>query len=232
MNNPLVSVVMSAYNSKDYIADAIESIINQSYRNIELLIIDDKSNDNTYELIKEYEKVDNRIKSLSNSKNIGLTKSLNKGILLSKGELIARQDDDDISLLNRIEVQVKNICSGNFDVCFTRAVNKEKNRPIPRFSYYLPSSFVVKYKNPFIHGTMLIKKEILNRMGNYNEKFYYSQDYYLFKRLIENRVKIKYINDQLYILNTKNNISTNFLEDQNYYAQCVRKGIDPKRGHN
>ena len=111
-NNPLVSVIMSAYNSENYIAKSIESITEQSYKNIEFLIIDDNSQDNTSEVIKDYEKFDKRIKFISNQKNIGLTKSLNKAIKLSQGKLVARQDDDDISLPNRLEIQVKYICTG------------------------------------------------------------------------------------------------------------------------
>jgi glycosyltransferase involved in cell wall biosynthesis len=228
-NNPLVSVIMSAYNSENYIAKSIESITEQSYKNIEFLIIDDNSQDNTSEVIKDYEKFDKRIKFISNQKNIGLTKSLNKAIKLSQGKLVARQDDDDISLPNRLEIQVKYICTGSYDVCFTRATNMQNSKPLPRYSFYLPPRLVVKYKNPFIHGSMVIKKEILNMMGNYNEKYFYSQDYYLFKRLIQNNAKIKHIKEQLYMLNTKNNISSNFQKEQNYYAQCIQKNIEPDK---
>lgn len=231
MNNiPLVSVIMSAYNSENYIAESIESITKQSYKNIEFLIIDDNSEDNTSEVIKKYEKSDKRIKFIPNSKNIGLTKSLNKAIMLSQGKVIARQDDDDVSLPNRLEAQVKHIHSGSYDVCFARATNMQNSKPMPRYSFYLPPRLVVKYKNPFIHGSMVIKKEILKMVGNYNENYYYSQDYYLFKRLLENRVKIKYIKEELYLLNTKNNISSNFREEQNYYAQCVQRNIEPDIG--
>ena len=105
----------------------------------------------------------------------------------------------------------------------------QNSKPLPRYSFYLPPRLVVKYKNPFIHGSMVIKKEILNMMGNYNEKYFYSQDYYLFKRLTQNNAKIKHIKEQLYMLNTKNNISSNFQKEQNYYAQCIQKNIEPDK---
>jgi len=231
-NNSLITVIMSTHNSEKYIHKSIESILNQSYENLEFLVIDDHSTDNTFEIIQKYENLDKRIKSYKNSTNLGLTKSLNKGIKLSSGDLIARQDDEDISFQNRLENQIKYVRKFNYDACFTRAKTIKGNRIIPKYSFYLPNKIVVKYKNPFIHGTLLIKKNILNKVGNYNENFYFSQDYYLFKKLIENNVKIKYIKKPLYFLNTENNISSNFSEQQKYYSDCVKKDIEPKMSFN
>lgn len=226
--NKLVSVIMSTYNSEKYISKAIESILKQSYKNFEFLIIDDNSTDKTLEIIQKFENLDKRIRSYKNLTNLGLTKSLNKAIALSQGNFIARQDDDDISYEKRLESQIKYVTKFNYDVCFSRARIIKNNQLIPKFSCYLPNKVVVNYKNPFIHGTLIIKKNILNKMGNYNEKFYYSQDYYLFKKLILNNVKIKYIKKPLYFLNTENNISSQFSNEQKFYSECVKKDIDPE----
>src|SRR5210317_249437 len=91
----LVSTVMSSYNSEKTISASIESILNQSYKNIELLIIDDCSTDNSYEILKEYELNYDSINVFRNNKNIGLTKSLNIILKKTKGKFIARQDADD-----------------------------------------------------------------------------------------------------------------------------------------
>ena len=111
MNNskPLISVIMSAYNSEKSIGKAVESILNQDYRNFEFLVLDDCSSDNTHEIIQEYTKGDNRLKIYKNEKNIGLTKSLNILIKNSKGDYIARQDADDVSLNHRLDIQIKRI---------------------------------------------------------------------------------------------------------------------------
>tara|TARA_B100001996_G_C18478354_1_gene522790 strand:- start:531 stop:788 length:258 start_codon:yes stop_codon:yes gene_type:complete len=85
----------------------------------------------------------------------------------------------------------------------------------------------MKFKNPFIHGTLLIKKKVLNDLGNYDEKFIYSQDYKLFFDFLNSGYKIKNLNKILYYLNMENNISTNFSSEQKYYADCVRKNISP-----
>ena len=94
--DPQISVIMSVYNGEEYLPASIESILNQSFSDFEFIIIDDGSTDNTYDIIKKYQQIDSRIISIKNEKNIGLPASLNKGIIISKGEFIARQDVDGI----------------------------------------------------------------------------------------------------------------------------------------
>ena len=106
-NSDLVSVVMSAYNSESSIAESIESILNQSYQNIEFLIIDDCSTDRTADVIESYLEKNKNIKFTKNKTNLGLTKSLNILIKKSSGQYIARQDADDISLHHRVQEQMQ-----------------------------------------------------------------------------------------------------------------------------
>ena len=225
--NPHVSVVMSVYNSELSLKKSIESIIRQSYENIEFLIMDDASNDNSSNIINQFQKIDKRIKIFKNKKNVGLTKSLNLLIKETKGELIARQDADDISKKERIKKQVDYITHKNLDASTTRAKIIEENRVTPRFSYLLPKKILIRYKNPYIHGSLIIKKSILKEHNFYDEKFYYSQDYKLMSDLIKSRRRIGIIKEPLYYLNMKNNISTNYYKEQQYYAQCVKLGIEP-----
>ena len=86
----------------------------------------------------------------------------------------------------------------------------------------------MKIKNPFIHGSLMIKKSVLYDLGKYNEKFYYAQDYKLMSDLVKKNYKTKIIKEPLYVLNQKNNISTNFKNSQEYFANCVKKNIDPE----
>ena len=102
-----ISVVMPVYNGEKYIKKSIESILNQTYSNLELIIVNDFSNDSTLEIILQFIKKDHRIKLISNDRNLGLTKSLIKAIKLSKGEIIMRQDVDECSDIYRIEKQLK-----------------------------------------------------------------------------------------------------------------------------
>lgn len=222
-----ISVLISVYNDEQRISNAIESILNQTYENFELLIMDDYSNDETYAVCKEFEEKDTRIKLFKNNKNLGLTKSLNLLIEKSNHPIIARQDSDDISFPDRLNQQLNFMNSNNLDACTTIAYTNTLKRRRPFLSQYLPQKFVMKYKNPFVHGTLVIKKDILSRLGNYNEKFYYSQDYKLITDLINEKFKIKILKRPLYELNVINNISTMNKDEQKYYASCVRKGITP-----
>ena len=106
-NKPLVSIIMSTYNAEDSLAKSLDSVINQTYENIEILIMDDCSDDLSYQILKDYESNFSNIYVYKNSTNLGLTKSLNILINKSNGELIARQDSDDTSTRQRIEKQVK-----------------------------------------------------------------------------------------------------------------------------
>lgn len=112
MNKPLVSVIMPVYNSELYLKEAIESIVNQTYENFELIIIDDGSSDNSVSIVKSINS--EKIKLVINEKNLGVSATRNKGLNLAKGEYIALMDSDDISLPKRLEIQV-NFLETNLD---------------------------------------------------------------------------------------------------------------------
>ena len=228
MNSPpKISVLMSVYNDEKTLERSIESILKQTFRNFEFLINDDSSTDDSSKIVKNFSNIDNRIKFFQNENNIGLTKSLNKLIKQSNGEFIARQDSDDISHIERFQKQINVIESGKFDIVTTRANVIGEKRKIPNISFYFPKRYIIKYKNPFIHGSLLIKKNVLNDIGNYDERFYYSQDYKLMSDLIKQNKKIKTLRQPLYNLNLKNNISSKNAEEQEYFAKCVRLNVNP-----
>ena len=104
-NFPLISVVMTAYNSEKYISDTIESILNQTYKNFEFIIIDDASIDNTWKIISKYAKKDIRIRAFQNKSNQKVSYSSNKGIKKSRGKYIARIDSDDWAYPYRLKLQ-------------------------------------------------------------------------------------------------------------------------------
>ena len=224
-NLPLVSVILSTFNNSQSINDSVNSILGQTYKNIEFLILDDGSTDNTWEKLNKFN--DRRIKLFKNNNNIGLTKSLNKLISKSSGQYVARQDADDISLSHRLEVQINILSTSLYQVCTSRAKIKDNGSLIPGFSFNFPYKFIFRYKNPFIHGTMMIEKYCLDSINGYDENFYYAQDYKLFSDLIKSDISIYQIKEPLYILNMKNTISTEKLNEQNYFASCVRKNIIP-----
>ena len=101
--NPLVTVLMSVYNGEKYLERAIKSILNQTFKDFEFLIINDGSTDNSVKIIQSFN--DLRLRLIHNESNIGLIKTLNKGLKLSNGKYIARMDCDDISLPKRLSIQ-------------------------------------------------------------------------------------------------------------------------------
>ena len=121
-----------------------------------------------------------------------------------------------------------NLWNKRIRLLFFKSDNLIFRKKIPRSSHYLPKKIVMKFKNPFIHGTLFIKKSILLDVGKYDENFYYAQDYKLMKTLIDNNYKFKIFRKPLYELNMENNISTNKRSEQNYYANCVKKNMIPE----
>ena len=133
-----ISVIMSVYNDENNVANAIQSILDQTFDDFEFLIIDDCSTDNTYEEMTKFLN-DSRVKLYVNEENIGLTKfPLNKLIEESSGKYIFRQDSDDISFNNRFDEQIKILETKDVKTCTTRAIDINNNKIIPGLSSWIP----------------------------------------------------------------------------------------------
>jgi len=177
-NNPKVSVVMSSYDGQKYLKQSVESILNQTFNDFEFLIVNDASTDKTLQILQEYSTRDSRITIINNEKNLGLTKSLNKALHISRGEYIARMDDDDISTPKRLEKQL-GFMQNNPEVvlCGTLAVvvneKREKigDKILP--TLYKDIKKKLLFNNQFVHTSLFFKKEL----GLYNEEFQRAQDY-------------------------------------------------------
>ncbi|MBN2531986.1 MAG: glycosyltransferase [Spirochaetales bacterium] len=183
----LVSVIMSVYNSARYMKYAIESILNQSYKDIEFLIMDDDSLDGSVSILKQYEKKDSRIRVMENKINYGLTVSLNTLIRNTKGELIARMDADDISKEKRLEKQIQLFKTDeNLDIAGTFAEDIDKDFNVIRHRKVPVEDSDIKrmlpLMNPLNHPSVMFRKSIISRIGYYNERFRTTQDYDLWFR--------------------------------------------------
>ena len=182
MKKPLVSVVMPAYNSEKYIAEAIESILNQTYKNFEFIIVHDGSTDKTLEIIQKYAKKDKRIRVIDNEKNIGNNRSRNKGIFASQGKYIATQDSDDISLLRRFKEQV-DFLEKSQDVAVVGSdielFNGETGEIISIRRYPETDQGLRKmifFSSPFAQPATMIRKEAIIELGGYSGRFLVSED--------------------------------------------------------
>lgn len=196
-----ISVVMGVYNGGKYLNAAINSILNQTFKNIQFVIVDDGSTDETYDILNSFN--DNRITIIRNERNIGLTRSLNKAISNSQGEYIARQDADDLSHPDRLQKQLSFLKSNpSFAMIGTQAILIDKDDSKIADIKVASDVAVIKSSlpkaNQFVHGSVLMRRSVLNEIGAYREEFRYAQDYDLWLRMLE--YKITNMPDQLYSL--------------------------------
>ncbi len=197
---PLVSVVMSVYNGEKYLREAMDSILNQTYKNLEFIIIDDGSTDDTLKIIKTYK--DPRI-ILITRENKGLVASLNEGIKKAKGSYIARQDADDISEVDRINRQVEYMKQRPNVGLVGSSIRIINERGDSRGVHYVYSeSLDVKrelmIRSPFAHGSIMLNKNKLNRHDIYNSEYWPAEDYAVWSSLISDGVCAGNIHEALY----------------------------------
>ncbi len=183
--NPEISVILPVYNGEPYLKAAIDSILNQTFKNFEFIIINDGSIDASEAIIKSYK--DERIKYLYQN-NLGLGATLNKAISLSKSSFIARQDQDDISLPDRFEKQISYLKQNpRVALIGTRGkIIDENNKHIGIHNH--PTSYPeIKYHlifdNPFIHSSVIFQKEIYMSCGGYDSNINKFEDYDLWSKI-------------------------------------------------
>ena len=199
MSIPKVTVLMSIFNGLEYLPEAMHSILSQSFDDFEFLIINDGSTDPVGQIFQEFH--DSRIIVL-NQDNIGLTRSLNRGLLLARGEYVARMDSDDLSLPGRLEAQVRelecdsrlDLVAGFFDIVDEHGHTIERKELIRDPIYRL---WRLQFHNNYGHGSVMFRKKAVLEAGRYNSDLAYAQDFDLWSR-ISKRDNTKVIPQVLY----------------------------------
>ena len=226
--NPLISVIIPCYNTEKFVEQAVRSIMEQSYRNLEIIVINDCSKDHTGEILKKLAQEDSRIVYIENEVNLKLPKTLNKGIGLAKGEYIARMDADDISLINRIEKQIRFMLIHNdIDLIGSNMQKIDENNNLKSCRSYNPLSLQkinkqMAWKCVLVHPSILAKKSFFVELNGYNEELSYAEDYDLWIRAILAKKKIANMPDIL----LKYRIHNNQMSDVRYNpknAAVIRK---------
>jgi len=180
-----VSVILPIFNAEKYLSEAIASILNQTYSDLELIAIDDGSTDESLNILKSF--IDPRIIIIQNKKNLGIIRTLNKGIDLANGEFIARMDADDISLPTRFEKQV-NLLDNNPDigVCSTWLEffgNSNETIKFPEKHEEIHFRFLLGVQVG--HANSMIRRAVLEKYNvRYNELFPHSEDTNLWVNLL------------------------------------------------
>ena len=182
----LISVILPVYNCEHYINDSIYSILNQSFKKFELIVIDDCSTDNTVNIINQIN--DKRIKLVKKSKNTGYTNSLNLGIELAEGKYLARMDGDDICVNNRLEIQF-NYLQNNEDVAvcgsWIKFIGTEIIHKYP--VNYDEVKVRLLFGSALAHPSVMIRKSFLiDNDLNYNTFYEPAEDYELWTKIIQN----------------------------------------------
>lgn len=200
----MISVLMSVYDEeKEHLELAINSILQQTYDDLELIIINDNpQNDKFDKYFSEIIKKDSRVKVVDNERNIGLPKSLNRAFSLSKGDYVARMDADDISKMNRLEIQMdflKNnphidlVASSTIDIDEDGIIIK-KNKPIELSHKQIIKT--IKYSSVLRHPTWLMKRSLYNDINGYRD-IKFGQDYDFLYRAIDSGFHLYLLNDVL-----------------------------------
>ncbi len=187
MSQPLITVLMTAYNGENYLRSSVESVLKQTYQNFELVIINDASTDDSLEIIQSY--TDPRIVVHSNAVNLGQTKSLNMGLKLARGKYIGRMDADDLAFPQWLE-ELSTFLEGNPSVAVASAkaavikgragIVRVLNTPAQWPEIVLKSLTF----SPINHVGSVGRRNILLEMGGYDENYHVPADFHLWSRLI------------------------------------------------
>lgn len=177
-----VSFIMPIYNAEKYVQQAIESVLNQTYKNFELILVDDISTDSTMECLKKYK--DERIRILHNDKNAGIAYSRNRGMDAATGEYIALMDDDDISMPERLEKQVMfleehpeiDFVGGKYQLIDKNGNILYEEKKAYKNPLYIKALFL--FQNIYSNGEMMFRKDTIDRNQiRYAENQYGMEDF-------------------------------------------------------
>lgn len=200
MDRPMITVLMAVYNGEKFLKEAMESILNQTYKDFEFLIINDGSTDKSVEIIESFN--DPRIRLVHNEKNLKLIASLNKGISLARGKYIARMDCDDISMPERFEKEVEFLENhsdyGMVGTCYN--IIDAQGKVQRNVSYPSNPDLIKLFLSltcPLVHGSVMIRAELLKKNLYGSNDFSAVEDYELWTRIAE-KSKIYNIPEHLF----------------------------------
>jgi len=190
---------MPVYNAERFLRQAVESVLNQSYKNLELIMIDDCSTDESFSIMREYENADDRVRVHSNTENSGVARTRNTGIQMATGKYIALIDSDDVWTLNKIEKQVNKIVENRADVvyCSFGFIDEKDNAIKKPFIVPEKTSYNdMLVKCVFTCSTIMIDAEILKAHPFKSD--YYHEDFLLWTELMS--LSLKAVGDKAVLM--------------------------------
>lgn len=189
---PVFSVIMPCYNAESYIAQSIESVLNQTFTRLELIVIDDASQDDSLEIIKSFSRLDSRVKFISLTENMGAAFARNSAIQISKGSWIAMLDADDLFMPNKLEAQYEIIKNSRSDLILVGSGcyhidshgNNNKEFRYSKYSKLLKFNLHNMLKFP-PHSSLVYSSSAIKEIGGFNSRFILAEDYDLWLRLAD-----------------------------------------------
>ena len=187
-NEPFVSVVMPLFNAEGTVKKAIESILNQTLKNFELVIVNDASKDKTLSLVRSYMQKDSRIKLINNKHNLKIATSLNIGVATASADTIARMDGDDTSHPERLRLQYlflkkhPDVAIVGSNISIVDKKGKEVWKRVYPTNSKDSKKVMFKY-SPFAHPTVMFRKKVFEESGGYNPKMVPCEDIDLWFRI-------------------------------------------------
>jgi len=225
MEKPKISVIMAVKNGAKSVGKTIDGILGQSFQGFEFIIVDDYSDDGTWDILKQYEKQDERIVLIKNVKWEGRCISRNKALKSANGEYIAVTDGDDFSKFNRLAEEVVYLDTHpNCYLVGARAeIQDENGRKIGvswGAGYDGDISDILETNNRLVHSSVMFRN---TQRYQYREKFTYAQDYDLFLQMLLDNKQIHLLEKILVIYSTKKNLDYNeYLMRQTYFAEAAK----------
>lgn len=217
-NSPLVSVIITTHNRCSLLPRAIRSVLDQTFQDFELIIVNDGSTDNTEKTIEEYLERSGKIRYLKNEYSLGGNAARNRGILAAKGEFIAGLDDDDEFLNNRLQLLIENY-EETYSIITSRSIlirnkGRKKTKHTPKVDLKTLLYFNV------IGNQVLVKREVILKAGLFDEDLKRYQDYDMWVRIVELFGPAKILTEVTQIIHWNHNLASN-----NSYLNNLMGGI-------
>jgi len=215
---PKVSVLMAAYDAEPYLGESVDSILNQTFTDFEFIIVEDGSTDSSPQILERYAKQDRRIRLVLNRSNLGLTPSLNNGLQLATADYVARQDADDISLPQRLALQVEFLDKHpEVGVLGTWMTNVDKRGQ--RVIWQTPTSnaligWSLLFGTSIAHASVMLRRSLLEGNAPFKPEMLHAEDYDLWARLSE-KTQLANLQECLYLRRMhKDRVSVRYHEKQ------------------
>lgn len=205
-NSPLVSIITVVYNGEEHIEQSIQSVLAQSYDNIEYIIIDGLSTDGTLDIIKKYE---SKISKVVSEKDTGIYNAMNKGLALAKGDIIAILNADDYYYLETIESVVNQFEQSKTDVVYGDLTKLRRLNKQEYFREVQPDITLIEQTMPIFHPSTFLKKHVYEKIGGFNDAYQLSADYDLIYRIYKEGFQFNYLPKTLTVFRVDGATATN-----------------------